>query len=217
MGGAAKAAPLFFVADGQRVQLHYARKTLEIQGLEGTLMVVMCSIAVKYTSGESSIMSIFDKIKKAIFGEAEAAEAQPSMPNVQASTSVLGVDPQETAAAPAASSPATTSPVAPGSAANITSPDSSNGSALAQAIDIEPVLDDAVRRNGQKLDWRRSVVDLMKAVGMEASLAERKELAEELGYSGDINDSATMNMWLHKALMRKLSENGGKVPGDLID
>lgn len=162
-------------------------------------------------------MSIFDKIKKAIFGEAEAAQAQPSMPNVQASTSVLGVDPQETGAAPAASSPATSSPVAAGGEAPSTSPLASSTSATAQAVDIEPVLDDAVRRNGQKLDWRRSVVDLMKAVGMEASLAERKELAAELGYSGDMNDSATMNMWLHKALMRKLSENGGKVPSDLID
>lgn len=161
-------------------------------------------------------MSIFDKIKKAIFGEAEAAQAQPSIPNVQASTSVLGVDPQETGAAPAASLPATSSPVAGGEAPS-TSPVTSSTSAPAQAVDIEPVLDDAVRRNGQKLDWRRSVVDLMKAVGMEASLAERKELAAELGYSGDMNDSATMNMWLHKALMRKLSENGGKVPSDLID
>lgn len=162
-------------------------------------------------------MSIFDKIKKAIFGEAEAAQAQPSMPNVQASTSVLGVDPQETAAAPAASSPATSSPVAAGGEAPSTSPVTPSTSAPSQAVDIEPVLDDAVRRNGQKLDWRRSVVDLMKAVGMEASLAERKELAAELGYSGDMNDSATMNMWLHKALMRRLSENGGKVPSDLID
>lgn len=149
-------------------------------------------------------MSIFDKIKKAIFGEAEAAQAQPSMPDVQASTSVLGTDAQEARATPWAASPSATSS---GASAN---------AASAQTVDIETVLDEAVRRNGQSLDWRHSVVDLMKAVGMDASLAERKELAAELGYSGDMSDSATMNMWLHKALMRKLSENGGKVPSDLM-
>ncbi len=79
------------------------------------------------------------------------------------------------------------------------------------------VLDAAVKKSGQKLDWRRSIVDLMKAVGMDASLTERKELAIELGYTGDKNDSATMNMFLHKALLKKLSENGGKVPADLLD
>ncbi len=79
------------------------------------------------------------------------------------------------------------------------------------------VLDAAVKKNGQKLDWRRSIVDLMKAVGMDASLTERKELATELGYTGDKNDSATMNIFLHKALLKKLSENGGKVPADLLD
>jgi hypothetical protein len=80
-----------------------------------------------------------------------------------------------------------------------------------------PILDAAVKKNGQKLDWRHSIVDLMKAVGMDASLTERKELAAELGYAGDTNDSAKMNMWLHKALMKRLSENGGKVPADLLD
>ncbi|MGO6927308.1 DUF3597 domain-containing protein, partial [Rhizobium ruizarguesonis] len=84
-------------------------------------------------------------------------------------------------------------------------------------IDIVPILDAAVKKNGQKLDWRHSIVDLMKAVGMDASLTERKELAAELGYTGDTNDSAKMNMWLHKALMKRLSENGGKVPADLLD
>jgi len=57
----------------------------------------------------------------------------------------------------------------------------------------------------------------MKALGMDASLSERKELADELGYTGDQSDSATMNMWLHKALLKKLSENGGKVPAELLD
>jgi hypothetical protein len=80
-----------------------------------------------------------------------------------------------------------------------------------------PLLDAAVKKSGQKLDWRRSIVDLMKAVGMDASLAERKELAAELGFTGDPHDTATMNMFLHKALMKRLAENGGKVPADLLD
>lgn len=86
-----------------------------------------------------------------------------------------------------------------------------------QTVDIAPVLDAAVKKSGQKLDWKHSIVDLMKALGMDASLSERKELAEELGYTGDQSDSATMNMWLHKALLKKLSENGGKVPAELLD
>jgi hypothetical protein len=81
-------------------------------------------------------------------------------------------------------------------------------------VEIAPILDAAVARSGQKLDWKRSIVDLMKALGMDASLAERKELAEELSYTGEKDGSAAMNTWLHKAL---LSENGGKVPADLLD
>jgi hypothetical protein len=70
--------------------------------------------------------------------------------------------------------------------------------------------------NGQKLDWRHSIVDLMKLVGMDSSLAARKELAADLKYSGDTNDSAAMNIWLHKEVMGKLAANGGKVPPELL-
>jgi 3-oxoacyl-ACP reductase-like protein len=86
-----------------------------------------------------------------------------------------------------------------------------------QVIDVTAALDDMAASAGQKLDWRHSIVDLMKLVGMESSLAERKELADELGYTGDKSDSATMNIWLHKQVIRKLSENGGKVPAELMD
>lgn len=86
-----------------------------------------------------------------------------------------------------------------------------------QTVDIEAVLSEMAAKNPQKLNWRASIVDLMKLVGMESSLAERKELAQELGYTGDMNDSATMNIWLHKQVMRKLAENGGKVPANLMD
>jgi hypothetical protein len=83
-------------------------------------------------------------------------------------------------------------------------------------VDIAAILDGMAAKNPEKLDWKRSIVDLMKLVGMDSSLAERKELAKDLNYTGDTNDSATMNMWLHKEVMRRLAENGGKVPADLL-
>lgn len=84
-------------------------------------------------------------------------------------------------------------------------------------VDIEAVLEDMAANNPQKLNWRTSIVDLMKLVGMESSLQERKDLADELGYTGDKSDSAAMNIWLHKAVLKKLAENGGKVPASLMD
>ncbi|HYE45539.1 MAG TPA: DUF3597 domain-containing protein [Caulobacter sp.] len=86
-----------------------------------------------------------------------------------------------------------------------------------QPVDIEAVLEEMAQDNPQKLNWRTSIVDLMKLVGMESSLQERKELADELGYTGDKSDSASMNIWLHKAVLKKLAENGGKVPASLMD
>jgi hypothetical protein len=70
---------------------------------------------------------------------------------------------------------------------------------------------------GKDLNWRTSIVDLMKLLGMDASLQERKDLAMELGYTGELEGSAEMNMWLHKAVMRELAANGGKVPAELLD
>ena len=86
-----------------------------------------------------------------------------------------------------------------------------------QPVDVTAVLDELAADNSQKLNWRNSIVDLMKLVGMESSLSERKELADELGYTGDKGDSASMNIWLHKQVIKKLSENGGKVPAELMD
>ena len=84
-------------------------------------------------------------------------------------------------------------------------------------VDVAAILDGMAANNKEKLDWKHSIVDLMKLLGMDSSLSERKELAAELKYPGDTNDSAKMNMWLHKEVMRKLAENGGKVPADLLD
>jgi hypothetical protein len=86
---------------------------------------------------------------------------------------------------------------------------------LAPSVDVAPILDQAVAAKKEKLEWRTSIVDLMKALDLDSSLSERKALAKELNYSGDTNDSATMNIWLHKQIMIKLAENGGKVPADL--
>ncbi|MGP9810839.1 DUF3597 domain-containing protein [Rhodopseudomonas sp. NSM] len=84
-------------------------------------------------------------------------------------------------------------------------------------VDVAPILDQAVKAKGEKLEWRTSIVDLMKALDIDSSLSARKELAKELGYTGDTGDSATMNIWLHKQVMAKLAANGGKVPDDLKD
>jgi len=80
---------------------------------------------------------------------------------------------------------------------------------------VEAVLTDLASQNSQQLNWRTSIVDLMKLLDLDSSLNARKELAQELHYSGDMNDSAAMNIWLHKQVMQKLAENGGKVPDDL--
>lgn len=89
------------------------------------------------------------------------------------------------------------------------------GGAAKPTIDVAPILDAAVAAKKEKLNWKTSIVDLMKALDLDSSLTARKELAKELGYTGDTNDSATMNIWLHKQVMKKLAENGGKVPDDL--
>jgi len=87
--------------------------------------------------------------------------------------------------------------------------------APAQSVDVAPILDKAVAAKHEKLEWRTSIVDLMKALDIDSSLAARKELAKELGYTGDSNDSASMNIWLHKRVMQELEKNGGKVPASL--
>jgi hypothetical protein len=90
-----------------------------------------------------------------------------------------------------------------------------SSAAPAQTVDVAPILDKAVAAKGEKLEWRTSIVDLMKALDIDSSFAARKELAKELGYTGDSNDSASMNIWLHKQVMTKLAANGGKLPPEI--
>src|SRR3954471_2514471 len=135
-------------------------------------------------------MGLFNNLMSKIFGHASAT------PAVASTTSA------------SAGAPATAPGTAPAGAPAAT--------AAPPQVDVAAVLNGLAAKNPEKLDWKHSIVDLMKLVGMDSSLSARKELAKDLHYSGDMNDSATMNVWLHKEVLRKLSENGGKVPQELL-
>ena len=102
-----------------------------------------------------------------------------------------------------------------GSAQASASPTAAPSAPPGQTVDVATIVDKAAAATGEKLAWRTSIVDLMKALNLDSSLAARKQLASELKYTGDTNDSATMNVWLHKQIMGKLAANGGKLPGDI--
>ena len=135
-------------------------------------------------------MGIFDSIKSAIFGSAKATEASPAAAGSTGTTTAAGTRP-----AGAGAGGSTTAPIS--------------------QVDVENVLADLASKKKEKLDWRKSIVDLMKVLDLDSSLKNRQELAKELGYTGDMNDSAKMNIWLHKQVMIKLADNGGKVPDSL--
>ena len=130
---------------------------------------------------------MFISLMSKIFGQATPAPAAPNSP-------------------PAAGLAAASAPAAPSQSAAVASP-----------VDVAAILDGLVAKNSERLDWKKSIVDLLKLVGMDSSLSARKELAADLHYSGDQSDSATMNMWLHKEVLKKLAANGGKVPAELLD
>jgi 3-oxoacyl-ACP reductase-like protein len=140
-------------------------------------------------------MSIFGNIMSAIFGHSPTAAAATP------------------ASAPAAATPA--SPAAPSVSAPASAAAPATAAAPAAPVDVTGIMDSLAARSSERLDWRKSIVDLMKLINLDSSLAARKELAQELNYSGDMNDSASMNIWLHKQVMTKLAENGGKVPDEL--
>jgi uncharacterized protein DUF3597 len=149
---------------------------------------------------------MFANLMSKIFAHSSAGQA-PAAPSVPAATS---------AAAPAttsAAAPATTSAAAP---AGASAPPAPSAATTPPVVDVTAILDGLAAKNPEKLDWKRSIVDLMKLVGMDSSLAARKELATELQYPGDKNDSAAMNIWLHKEVIKKIAQNGGKVPQDLL-
>jgi len=145
-------------------------------------------------------MSIFGSIVSAIAGTAKAAEASPT-----------------SAGAPPATQPAatTTAPSGPTAAPGSVAGSNPVGATPLSQIDVEAVLTKLATQNREKLDWRRSIVDLMKLLDLDSSLGARKQLAKELNYSGNTDDSASMNIWLHKQVMTKLAASGGKVPDEL--
>ncbi len=133
-------------------------------------------------------MSIFGSIMAKLTGYAEAA-AHAAGSAAAAVGAAVGIGSAQAAEAPAAA------PLA--------------------KVDVEKILTELAAKHGQPSNWRVSIVDLMKLLGLDSSFAARKELAHELGFTGDTNDSAAMNIWLHKQVMTKLAENGGKVPAEL--
>ena len=137
-------------------------------------------------------MSIFGKIKDAIFGR--KAQAQPAPPSPQASPAGQG----QGQAMPQINTPS------PARDQHVD-------------VDVDAILAQASSEKGEQLNYKSSIVDLMKLLDLDSSLDNRKELATELGYTGDKDGSAEMNIWLHKAVMQKLEENGGKVSAELRD
>jgi 3-oxoacyl-ACP reductase-like protein len=135
-------------------------------------------------------MALFSHLLSRIWGQAETA-APTAASTVEVPT-----------ATPAAAAPAD-APAAP--------------AAPAAPVDVAAVLNGLAATHAERLDWHHSIVDLLKLVGLDSSLAARKELATDLGYTGALDGSAAMNLWLHKAVMKKLADNGGKVPQELLD
>lgn len=158
-------------------------------------------------------MGIFDTIKDAIWGPEDPTPTPPDDPVREV---YLGTDQAGTGFAP---------DVRPANVASVAAPVAVPASSLAtttplarrQDVDVAAQLDAAATDRGQTLNWRTSIVDLMKVVGLDASLQERWDLAQELDYPGDKQDTAAMNTWLHKELLRRLAQNGGQVAVELLD
>jgi Domain of unknown function (DUF3597) len=146
-------------------------------------------------------MSVFGSIVSAIFGSKHAANvtpaAPPSSPSSPTGTASKTTPPSAGAAAPTAVAPAAGAP-----------------NPISRA-DVEAILHKVAADVREDLDWKRSIVDLMKLLKLDSGLGARKQLAQELGYSGALDGSADMNIWLHKQVMTKLAESGGKIPDSL--
>jgi hypothetical protein len=144
-------------------------------------------------------MGLFNTLMSKIFGHGGATAAAGSAPSAPAPTTTSPTAGAPPSGQPAPATTAAGSPAAP-----------------PQPVDVAAVLDGLAAKNPEKLDWKHSIVDLMKLVGMDSSFSARKQLATELHYTGDPNDSASMNMWLHKEVLQKFAANGGKVPTELL-
>jgi 3-oxoacyl-ACP reductase-like protein len=148
-------------------------------------------------------MSVFGSIVSAIFGSKHAAGVTPAATPSSSAPSSTGT----TASSPSPSSPSAAAPSATPAAAAAAKPIS--------RADVEAILQKLAAEVREDLDWRKSIVDLMKLLKLDSGLGARKQLAQELGYAGALDGSAEMNIWLHKQVMTKLAESGGKVPDSL--
>jgi hypothetical protein len=156
--------------------------------------IAVNQIAPQSQTDGRKIMSVFGKIMGAIFGHGSAQAANASPASGSSASPGTSSSPSATSSSPGAT-PANVPP--------------------AQTVDVAAIVDKAAAAKGEKLAWRTSIVDLMKALDLDSSLSARKELAKELKYTGDTSDTATMNVWLHKQVMARLAANGGKLPADI--
>lgn len=193
-----------------RIGDFYAEHPTLIKAAGGAALAValgyMANNIRKQSPEKEGPVGILSNIFHKIFpGKKDAAPAATT-------ASAPAAQPQAAPAAPApapAAAPASAPAAAPAAAAPAAAP--------TQQVDVEQVLNDMQKSSGQQLNWRTSIVDLLKLLGLDSSLQSRKELAAELNYTGDTGDSAKMNIWLHRQVMNKLAANGGKVPADLRD
>jgi hypothetical protein len=143
-------------------------------------------------------MSVFGSIVSAIFGSKHAAgatgtTAPPSSPPSSTASASSTALPTAAGATPAPTVAASAKPIS----------------------DVEQILQKLAAEQREDFDWKQSIVDLMKLLKLDSGLGARKQLAQELGYPGALDGSAEMNVWLHKQVMTKLAESGGKVPDSL--
>jgi 3-oxoacyl-ACP reductase-like protein len=163
-------------------------------------------------------MSMFSKLMGRVFGKSKEEAAPTPAPEpavVEAPAEAAAAD-EATPESPAAE----TAPAAEAAPVAEAAPAPEAAPVAISVVDVEANLAAMAKEHPEDLDWKRSIVDLLKLVGMDSSFGARKELALELGYSQadiDSKGSAEMNMWLHKQVMKKLAENGGTVPADLLD
>ena len=154
-------------------------------------------------------MALFSHLLSRIWGHADTAAPTAASPvGVPAATPASDA-PADAPAAPAAPADAPAAPAAPADVPAVPA-------APAAPVDVAAVLNGLAATQAERLDWHHSIVDLLKLVGLDSSLDARKELATDLGYTGALDGSAAMNLWLHKAVMQKLADNGGKVPQELL-
>jgi len=189
-----------------RMSDFYAEHPTLIKAAGGAALAValgyMANSIRKQSPEKEGPVGILSNIFHKIFpGKKDAAPAATTA----AAPTAAPAQPQAAPAPSAPAAPATAPAAAPAAAAPM------------QQVDVEQILNDMQKSAGQQLNWRTSIVDLLKLLGLDSSLQSRKELAAELNYSGDTSDSAKMNIWLHRQVMNKLAANGGKVPADLRD